>query len=239
MAIDIRLPNITASSPQSQMAQMQSYLYQMVEQLNWALSAVDAAENGDTSKVLLNGSHIDLSKPSAQETFNSIKALIIKSADIVSAYEDKMMVSFDGKYVAQSDFGTFTENKLAEMNFTPSYIMQNYYNKQEVSGIVDAAVADSLRESQAWIKSGQLDEGVYGVEVGQTTVVDDEEVFNKFARFTANGIYFYLPGSTTPVAEFTNESLSITNAVIKGNLSLGGYIVDSTNGVAFKWVGRG
>ena len=32
---------------------------------------------------------------------------------------------------------------------------------------------------------------VYGVEVGQTITVDGEEVFDKFARFTAYGMVFY------------------------------------------------
>ena len=41
---DIRLPNISPGADmQTQMAQMRSYMYQMVEQLNWALNALDSS----------------------------------------------------------------------------------------------------------------------------------------------------------------------------------------------------
>ena len=52
---DIRLPNISAGADmQTQMAQMRSYMYQMVEQLNWALNALDssapAADGGASAR---------------------------------------------------------------------------------------------------------------------------------------------------------------------------------------------
>lgn len=38
MSIHIRYPNITAGSEREQMAQMRSYLHQLVDQLNYAFS---------------------------------------------------------------------------------------------------------------------------------------------------------------------------------------------------------
>lgn len=38
MSINIRYPNITAGSEREQMAQMRSYLHQLVDQLNYAFS---------------------------------------------------------------------------------------------------------------------------------------------------------------------------------------------------------
>jgi hypothetical protein len=49
MGIDIRLPNITATDTEGKMAQMQSYMHQLVEQLNWALATVDNAIQGNTA----------------------------------------------------------------------------------------------------------------------------------------------------------------------------------------------
>jgi hypothetical protein len=101
----------------------------------------------------------------------------------------------------------------------------------------------SLVEVTANIKSGLLytnDEGipVYGLEVGQKNVIDGVEVFNKYARFTAGKLSFY-DQNGAEVAYISDYKLYITHAEVRGTLKLGGYLVDTTNGLTFKWVGRG
>ena len=83
--IDIRIPNIATDAPASQqMAQMRSYMYQLVEQLNWALNAIQGAQNGEKAEVVVDGVDVGDDITQANETtFNSIKGLIIKSADMV------------------------------------------------------------------------------------------------------------------------------------------------------------
>lgn len=53
--IQIRLPNITGKTPEEQLKQIQSYLFQLVGELNWALSAMEnvdsTAANSSTSNV--------------------------------------------------------------------------------------------------------------------------------------------------------------------------------------------
>ena len=103
MSIAIRLPNITASTEEGKLQQMQSYMYQLVEQLNWALNTVESAQGGDTSAVVYQHRE-PATAQEAEDTFNSIKALIIKSADIVKAYETTIFSDFNAKYFAESDF---------------------------------------------------------------------------------------------------------------------------------------
>lgn len=40
--MNIRYPNITGKTPEEQLAQMRSYLHQLVDQLNWALSTLES-----------------------------------------------------------------------------------------------------------------------------------------------------------------------------------------------------
>ena len=42
--VDIRLPNITGKDAETQLKQMNDYMYTLVEQLNWALNAVNESE---------------------------------------------------------------------------------------------------------------------------------------------------------------------------------------------------
>lgn len=100
--VDLRFPNITGTTADAKVAQMQSYIHQLVGQLNFALNAADKATKGDTSGVVYNGGgSSSATDADAAETFDKVKALIIKSADIVNAYYTQMKMRFDGVYVAE------------------------------------------------------------------------------------------------------------------------------------------
>lgn len=86
MPFDIRAPKIDASDPMRQLAQVKSFLIQLVEQLNIALRTLEGG--AATSKAETSA------KKEAPQTapiaFGEIKALIIKSSDIIEAYYEKM-----------------------------------------------------------------------------------------------------------------------------------------------------
>ena len=233
MAIDLRLPKISAPTAEGQMAQMQSYMYQLVEQLNWALNTVNEAVTGDTTNVEMSGSqgNAQMTEEEAANTFNALKALIIKSGDIIEAYQEKMQLTFDGIYTAQSDFGAYQEVTNQQLTLQSNQITQNYTQLE----LID----EQLRKTNAWIRTGELDTEVWGVEVGRIEEVGGVETIARYARFTDGGIYFFLPGNDDPVAWMTGQKLYITQAQITGSLYLGGYHidVDQNGGIAFKWGG--
>ena len=239
MSIDIRLPNITGATEKEQLQQMRSYLYQFAEQLKWALNTLDTSNSGTASNsITYNGSTATQSAVDAEKTFSSIKSLIIKSADIVDAYSDEINRKLGGSYMAKSDFGEYLQNTIQEVEATSIATTQRFENLQEILAAIHQQIA-----TNAYIRTGLLEdteEGIpiYGVEVGQTNEVDGVEVFSKFSRFTADRLSFY-DNNATEVAYVSDYKLYITNAEITGSLKIGGYIIDTTDGLAFKWVGKG
>lgn len=241
MSIDIRLPNINSATEQGQLSQMRSYLYQLVEQLNWALNTV---QDGAVQTVVQpmtspTASGTAAAEQEAQDTFNSIKSLIIKSADIVNAYYETMRLRMDGEYVAESDFGVYRRTMAAELSATTDSVNQLYTDLQSVEETADGAY-DSVRAVTANIKTGLLytnESGVpvYGLEVGQKNVENGVESFRKYARFTANRLSFY-DQNDTEVAYISDYKLFITQAQITGSITLGRYVADMSDGLAFKWV---
>lgn len=234
--VDLRFPNITGTTADAKLAQMQSYIHQLVGQLNFALNAADKATKGDTSGVVYNGGgSSSATDADAAETFDKVKALIIKSADIVNAYYNQMKLRFDGEYTAKSVFGEYESTTSQAISVNSSNITQLLSEQETITNDIK-----QIRSASAWIKSGKLEEGaggVYGIEVGERTTVNGTEVFNKYARFTSSGIYFYTPQSKDPIAYMTGTVLNITNINVLGKMSLGGYTVDTANGIAFKWAG--
>ena len=266
MGIDIRLPSITATTEREQLQQMKSYLFQLAEQLQWALQNVDTSNHtvavAPTAKSLTSSAQTPVS---AETTFGSLKALIIKSADIVDAYYEEINKRLVGMYVAESDFGTFQEQTSLDIAANSENIKLAYGNIQEIRTGVDLSLNELLGDIggidtkvenglgtinsylldvKANIKVGHLNKDradetpIYGVEVGQTNTINGEEKFNKFARFTADRLSFY-DRNGIEVAYISDYKLYITHAEVTGALKIGGYLVDTTNGLTFRWVGRG
>ena len=241
MSLDLRFPNITATTPEGQMNQMRSFLHQTVQQLNWAFKTLE--EGTGTSYVTSSQSaagskNSEEKKP--ENSFNDIKAMIIKSADIVEAYYEKISTRLEGEYVAKSAFGDYSQKTSQDIQATSEDIKTIFTNIQKISSDLDA-IEDSTIATSAYLKSGLLytgDDGVpvYGLEIGQTNTVDGENTFDKFARFTSDRLSFY-DQNDTEVAFISDYKLFITNAEISGALTLGKYKLDTANGLAFKWVG--
>lgn len=49
MSINIRFPNITAKTEAGQIEQIKSYLYQLVQQLNWVLATLESGTSAATA----------------------------------------------------------------------------------------------------------------------------------------------------------------------------------------------
>lgn len=231
MSYLFNLPNITATTPEGKLTQMQSFLYQTVEQLNWALNALETVGGtGGTYTRTTSGSGNAGNAGSsgdATSNFNEIKALIIKSADIINAYYEKISARLSGLYVAQSDFGTYTEETDAKILANSKAITQHYTDIQKIDADV-AEVENTLNEVNAHIKTGLLyyaEDGtpVYGLEIGQRTKIDDVEVFNKYARFTSDKLSFY-DSNGTEVAYISDKKLYIMHIEVIGSYTIGGLV---------------
>lgn len=223
MSIELRFPNITAPTEAGQLLQVRSYLHQLVEQLNWALEHI-TSDSGQAAAAGAVGAGGTSAEREAVSSFNSIKSLIIKSADIVNAYYEVIRRRLEGQYVAQSDFGTYTELTEQQIEANSKSIEQVYTDLQEIITDVES-IEHSLIETNAYINSGLLyydDDGapVYGLEVGQRTEIDGEEVFNKYARFTADRLSFF-DNNGNEVAYISDKKLHITHVEVTGSFTLG------------------
>ena len=117
---DIRLPNISASADAStQMAQMRSYLYQMVEQLNWALSALDSGGTASlpvqtaSRSVQTVGKAEPATSDETDQRMANLRDLIIKSAESVQMELDE--IKKDYKSIASVTESYYKSNSPTEL----------------------------------------------------------------------------------------------------------------------------
>lgn len=233
MGIDINYPKITSDSDKGKLEQIRAYLYQLADQLKWALNSLEGKVS--ESAIQSYTSAKTGQEEDAQTTFSSIKALIIKSADIVNAYSEEIKNKLSGGFVAKSDFGIFEEQTEQSIIENSKEIDRAFKNIQQITTDITKIV-----DVTAHIKAGLLsyddnEVPIYGIEVGQINEIDGKEVFNKYARFTSDRLSFY-DKNDTEVAYISDYKLYITNAHISGTLTLGRFEIDTSDGIAIKWV---
>lgn len=138
MNANLRFPNIQGKSDAEQLAQIRTYLYQLVQDLTFAFSTVAEDPEKKAPDTVATQQSIAASTREALDTFDSIKALIIKSADIAEAYGEKITKTLEGKYVAVSDFGTYTEDQLVQMEISPDLLKATVESVGTIQGRQDS-----------------------------------------------------------------------------------------------------
>jgi hypothetical protein len=246
------MPNINGATEKEQLAQIRSYLYQFVPQLQWALSNVETAGSSNyvVQQTTKGNAAGDNSPVDAVATFNAIKSLIIKSADIVTAFYEQVTERLEGVYVAESDFGVYAERTTQDITKNSTEIKQVFKNVQAIVTDIEGIGSNTITVN-ACVKTGLLyylkngvenmQDGtpIYGVEVGQR--VEDSNgntVFNKFARFTSSRLSFY-DQNDQEVAYVSDYKLYIRNVEITSSYKIGGFVdtVMASGDVVTKWVG--
>lgn len=240
--INIRLPNITSNTEQGQLLQMKSYLHQLVQDLNWVLTAIESGNNAQVAKKNASGNAV--TKDEFTTSFNELKSLIVKSSQTVMAYSEMAEEKYGSMYVAQSDFGTYKEEAEQRIAENSTSIEQFFTNMQEIITDLDT-LEHSMINVSANIKSGVLDHDdsgvpIYGVEIGQRTEIDGVEVFDKIARFTSDRLSFF-DQNDNEVAYISDRKLFINQAEIKYSFRMGGFMdtVQADGSIVTKWVGTG
>ena len=236
------MPPSPRGSVQEQLVRQYSYLFQMAQQLNVALGQLEsggtAAPSGGTAA------------PAAEreQQYQTLKSMIVKTADTVQRRMDQLSAKLTGEYVAASEFGTYVERLNAYLEANPEAMTQYYSffaDLQASTETVSAAFEQYRLETEGYIRTGIVcyDGAVpqYGVAVGQNLIcreVDGETVVeqNDFrATFTASKLSFWQDASE--VAYVSNNRLYITNITVLEGMSIGEWEISSENGLVIRWMG--
>ena len=255
---DIRLPNISASADmQTQMAQMRSYMYQMVEQLNWALSAMDggasAREQQLPGQTAVPASD-DKKEDDTNQRMANLRDLIIKSADVVRQEMDRLATELKGSYVAQSEFGDYLERISQRIEADPSQLSQYFKFASDIRADVDRVGVDFASyktDVEGYIRQGIVGyDGtvpIIGIAIGQdirtsqTGVETEQGVYDVIDKssnmsvWTTEKLSFYIGGQET--AYFSNGKLTVAQIAADRITGAGEWDVSFTRGVKFKWIG--
>lgn len=251
---ELLMPPYPNGSVQQQLTQQYSYLFQMAQQLNMALSALEGgtvSTAGNSGQQRKSGGAASAAGKAALENaeqFQNLRAIIVKTAKQVSRNMEQLETRLSEEYVASSQFGTYVQRLSAYLEANPEALTQYYSFCSDLAAnvaAVDAAFSTYKLDTEGYIRTGIVyydgPAPVYGVAVGQnltTTEIDGQQVVeqNNFrAVFTAQRLSFWQ--DSTEIAYVSNNRLYITNITVLDSISIGHWRMDSGNGLAFKWIG--
>lgn len=221
--LNLSVPNITANkySTDSRFLLLKNYLYELNETLSYALIDKSKAEIEEVKKSIETEKNqekeniIRLNNES-KKRFEELKEKIIRTAEAIEMEYSAA--------ISKSE-----ENILSQVETTLSESLTNINEDLSSVGSEVRELASSL---DIYIRTGELEEGVYGVEIGR---IDS----NIKARFTGNRLSFF--HGLSEVAYISGGNIYIKRAEILDFLKIGnqtdGYFTfnASENGLEVIW----
>lgn len=258
--VQLNTPPMLRGGGQAQLAQMRSYLYQLAEQLNGALNAIEADSLTEGAKATLGSGAAESAAQQVREdmgkTSSVLKDLIIKTAESVRSETQRVETELRSSYVAKSEFGAYQEQVDAKFTATAENVTQSIRYVSELEGRLDEQAGDlqgliSYRtETRGYIRQGIVGYEdtvpIIGIAIGQdiqttgTQSVDGKtydviDTSHNMSVWTSKKLSFYVEG--TEIAYFSNGALHVGHVELDRITAAGKWDVSFSDGVAFKWIG--
>ncbi len=226
-----RLPELSGDSEQS-LREIKSYIVRLDRQLSLLLDNVGSENLAPELE----------SRISVQsESIGSLKNEIIETATEIKAVSDRIDLRLESDYVAKSELGQYTEQAFQEITVDGKGITQYFEELSGISERVDGASADALgamkecerldaglTKINAYIRSGKLEDGVYGLEIGNFSSTSTAPYK---VRLSENRLSFFV--FDEEVAYFSDNYMHINRASVPMMLTVGGCRMINDNGLAF------
>lgn len=197
----IELPPTLAGDEQAQLQTLYSYLYQTAEAMNSNLAEIGNPALTDEEMAILKGITGESGTQWGDGTAEAetLKSLIIKTAQAVKSEIDEYRMNLLGEYVAEGKFGKYVRKTGLDVDVTPTGVTQNYTFQEIIQGLKTYEI-----NAKNYIKTGLLRTvnsiPVYGVAIGKDIVTfsdDGTETYNdgnKVAELTADELSFWQGG---------------------------------------------
>ena len=211
MAERVEYPQTLSGDEGTQLKQIWSYLYQLAEGINNNLDAIGGNELTDDERMIMKEIIGTAEAEEASSGYESLKSLIIKTADFVQTTLTEYRLKLIGETVASGVFGRYVRQTGLDVAVTPEGITQNYSFQEIVQGLQEYKI-----NAKNYIKTGLLRTvnsiPVYGVAIGKDVVTfeqDGTEVYNdgnKVAELTADELSFWQSGAK--IASYTGSKIT-------------------------------
>ena len=235
MAEHFDLPPAPAGDEARQLEQLYRYLSTMAEKLNDAMHGISLESFTDEAREQIRqAAEGGEAKKEIRSAQNTLRSMIIKSAEIVRNEMEEIRAELTQEYTAISEeFGTLEQELSARIEANAAGIQQNYSYVETLESRADG-VDSYVNRTNAYIFTGMIGTNpvtggpVYGVAVGEGITAYDAQgtpyvnTAARVATFTKDRLSFWQ--GETEMAYFSDRKMYITDAQIVRTLRMGNYV---------------
>ena len=241
------IPPRLQGSPEQQLVAMRDYLVrlsQSLEQVGRSAAAPAVSKSGAAASAQENAAE------QVKSTARALKALIIKTADEITAYTDSRVESFESLYVAKSDYGSYYNQIETQVAQTARDTVESYHYT-EAFGEMNAYLTDLGGQiRRGVIEDPETHEVHLGIAIsehlsftGQTQTEGGLTYYElapgqTLGLYTSRGWQFWIGGVRRGWFSSEDSMLHLSNIVVENRLQLGSeWDVTRTNGFGLRYIG--
>ena len=130
MSVNIRYPNISGFTEKEQIAQIKSYMHQLVEQLNYVLPTLGPKdEETETSATPTKKNSYEVQ--GGEISYYELRSLIIKEIEEIEDLFDKLSQKMQSEYVRGDELDSIAKLTAEKISFTLDDDGNLYYEVEE------------------------------------------------------------------------------------------------------------
>ena len=201
-----------------------------------AISEFGEYQNEINTSIKENSDAIELNATNIESTSNELEYYKSQNNANISVQASAIISQVENLFTKKTDLEDFSESISSQITQTSDNISEIFSQRISLTDEkmldLDNSVSELVYSLDTYIKRGELESGVYGIEIGRSDS-------NIKARFTNDKLSFMQSG--VEVAYISKNNLYITRAEITdylkiGNSAAGYFIFDVTdNGLEVKW----
>ena len=230
MNINCEIPMLNGLDDKSKIKKIESYLYELDQQLKLVLANIDIENFTVETREELQITSESKKKSDAElkTTLDSIKQKIINTAESIQSDLYTLRETMEGHYTAVSEqFGIYDAEFFRETTKNALATIEEFKQIENINGY--------YLTSQGYIKTGNIgtgedDKAIYGIEIG-----DVQDASGTKLRFSNNAIVSIENSETIWYIE--DGEVKAKRLIVEEYIYLGGYRVETADGVEYKWDG--
>lgn len=230
MVINCNVPVLNGLDDSTKLVKMEKYLWELNDQLRFILSNLEVDNFSVETQTALGISEKEKSEAEqqVQQTIESLKQKIINTSQSIESDINTIKETMTGYYQAISaQFGTYTAEFFRDTTKNALATIEEFKQIETINGY--------YVESQGYVKTGNIGTNtdgtaIYGIEIG-----DIQNANGTKLQLCNNRITCFENG--TEIWHIANREIEIARAIIGEYIYFGGYRVEVTNGIEFKWEG--
>lgn len=246
-------PPALSSDDRGNLVRMHSFLFQLTQQLNCALSQADQRiVQAESASGIIPGKSTGIPQTLARQ-YGDLKSLIIKTADTVRSEMTAIETTLQGQYIAKSEWGDYEQRLQAHFAATAEGVVESYAFNDRLESLKNQAADFETfqKSSEGTIRRGIIgydEDGqpLFGIAIGQDlktsqVTIDGQthtaiDMTRSLATYTAGSVTFWQNGEK--VAWFSNSELVCRGLNVDEKMTLGGvWEIGKTHGLSIKWIG--